>query len=182
MFDLLLLEKRELKKSDIGSPIFSLKNLPNENFVYNAMAQNLRVALDYSIKDLTFIVFDGEKEVLQRKYSVNSLLVPQQKQENAEEAKDFLTYLFSAENQKKYAESLGSPSAFQDVDANWAPQAVIDGVNSAIASATNIGYTNEKPAGFSGDDAGRLVQELLAGVYTPEEFAKAYEDAWNAGY
>ena len=102
--------------------------------------------------------------------------------ENVEEAKDFLTYLFSAENQKKYAESLGSPSAFQDVDAKWAPQAVVDGVNAAIASATNIGFTNEKPAGFSGDDAGRLVQELLAGVYTPEEYAKAYEDAWNAGY
>ena len=101
---------------------------------------------------------------------------------NVEEAKDFLTYLFNAENQKKYAESLGSPSAFQDVDAKWAPQAVVDGVNAAIASATNIGFTNEKPAGFSGDDAGRLVQELLAGVYTPEEFAKAYEDAWNAGY
>lgn len=102
--------------------------------------------------------------------------------ENVEEAKDFLTYLFNAENQKKYAESLGSPSAFQDVDAKWAPQAVVDGVNAAIASATNIGFTNEKPAGFSGDDAGRLVQELLAGVYTPEEFAQAYEDAWNAGY
>lgn len=102
--------------------------------------------------------------------------------ENVDEAKDFLTYLFSAENQKKYAESLGSPSAFKDVDAKWAPQAVVDGVNAAIASATNIGFTNEKPAGFSGDDAGRLVQELLAGVYTPEEFAQAYEDAWNAGY
>lgn len=101
---------------------------------------------------------------------------------NSEEAKDFLTYLFNAENQKKYAESLGSPSAFQDVEANWAPEAVMDGVNSAIESATNIGFTNEKPAGFSGDDAGRLVQELLAGAYTPEEFAKAYEDAWNAGY
>ena len=58
-------------------------NLPNENFVYNAMAQNLRVALDYSIKDLTFIVYDDDKEILQRKYTVSSLLVPQQKQEAA---------------------------------------------------------------------------------------------------
>ena len=54
-------------------------NIPSENFVYNAMAQNLRVALDYSIKDLTFVVYDNDKEVLERKYSVNSLLVPQQK-------------------------------------------------------------------------------------------------------
>ena len=63
-------------------------NIPNENFVYNAMAQNLRIALDYSIKDLTFIVLEGENEILQRKYAVNSLLIPQpkQNQEQQEEA------------------------------------------------------------------------------------------------
>lgn len=54
-------------------------NIPNENFVYNAMAQNLRISLDYSIKDLTFLVFDGENQVLERKYAVNALLVPQTK-------------------------------------------------------------------------------------------------------
>lgn len=102
--------------------------------------------------------------------------------QNADAAIDFLNYLFSAENQKKYAEALGSPSAFTDVDAQWAPDAVVNGVNEAIETATNIGFTNEKPAGFSGDDAGRLVQDLLAGTYTPETFAKAYEDAWNAGF
>lgn len=42
----------------------------------------------------------------------------------------------------------------------------------------NIGYTNEKPVGFSGDDAGRMLQELFAGQYTAEEFAEAYEQAW----
>ncbi len=101
---------------------------------------------------------------------------------NIEEAKAFLTYLFNAENQKKYAESLGSPSAFKDVDAKWAPNSVVEGVNNAVASAANIGFTNEKPAGFSGDDAGRMVQDLLAGKYTAEEFAKAYEAAWDAGF
>ena len=55
-------------------------DIPNENFVYNAMAQNLRIALDYSIKDLTFVVLEGEKEIIRRKYAVNSLLVPQPKQ------------------------------------------------------------------------------------------------------
>ena len=61
-------------------------NIPNENFVYNAMAQNLRISLDYSIKDLTFLVFDGDNQVLERKYAVNSLLVPQKvAAENTEE-------------------------------------------------------------------------------------------------
>lgn len=102
--------------------------------------------------------------------------------EHVEEAKAFLTYLFSADNQKKYAESLGSPSAFMDVDAKWAPDSIVEGVNNAVSSAVNIGFTNEKPAGFSGDDAGRMVQDLLAGKYTAEEFAKAYEAAWDAGF
>ena len=66
-------------------------NIPNENFVYNAMAQNLRISLDYSIKDLTFLVFDGENQVLERKYAVNSLLIPQARAEaelaNGEEDK-----------------------------------------------------------------------------------------------
>ena len=102
--------------------------------------------------------------------------------EHVEEAKAFLTYLFSADNQKKYAESLGSPSAFMDVDAKWAPDSIVEGVNNAVSSAANIGFTNEKPAGFSGDDAGRMVQDLLAGKYTAEECAKAYEAAWDAGF
>lgn len=102
--------------------------------------------------------------------------------EHVEEAKAFLTYLFSADNQKKYAESLGSPSAFMDVDAKWAPDSIVEGVNNAVSSAANIGFTNEKPAGFSDDDAGRMVQDLLAGKYTAEEFAKAYEAAWDAGF
>lgn len=102
--------------------------------------------------------------------------------QHVDEAKEFLSYLFSPENQKKYAESLGSPSAFTDVDAKWAPDAVVEGVNTAVNSAANIGFTNEKPAGFSGDDAGRMVQDLLAGKYTAEEFAAAYEAAWDAGF
>ena len=55
-------------------------NIPNENFVYNAYAQDLKVVMDYSIKDLTFVVCDGGKEIISRKYAVIPLLVPQPKQ------------------------------------------------------------------------------------------------------
>ena len=122
---------------------------------------------------------DGTPMVLVAEDSGYSISADSQ---HTEEAKEFLTFLFSAENQKKYAESLGSPSAFTDVDAKWAPDAVAEGVNEAVASAANIGFTNEKPAGFSGDDAGRMVQDLLAGKYTAEQFAAAYEAAWDAGF
>jgi ABC-type sugar transport system, periplasmic component len=97
------------------------------------------------------------------------------------EAIEFLNYLFKAENQKKYSETSKAPSAFKDVQASWAPANVVTEVNSALSSAVNIGFTNEKPAGFSGDDAGRMVQDLLSGKYTPETFAKAYEKAWDDG-
>lgn len=101
---------------------------------------------------------------------------------NVDAAKAFLNYLFNADNQKKYSEALGSPSAFTDVDANWAPAAFAAEVKNVLNTAVNIGFTNEKPAGFSGDDAGRLVQDLLAGTYDAQGFAKAYEKAWNEGF
>lgn len=101
---------------------------------------------------------------------------------NVDAAKAFLSYLFNAENQKKYSETLGSPSAFTDVNANWAPEAFAKDVSDVLGSAVNIGFTNEKPAGFSGDDAGRMVQDLLAGTYDAQSFAQAYEKAWNEGF
>ena len=101
--------------------------------------------------------------------------------EYKEEAIEFLNYLFNAENQKKYSETLKAPSAFTDVHAEWADANIVAEVDSVLGSAVNIGFTNEKPAGFSGDDAGRLVQELFAGKYTAQEFATAYEKAWSDG-
>lgn len=101
---------------------------------------------------------------------------------NIEGAKKFLNFLFSPENMKKYSEALGSPSAFKDVDAAWAPEGFRNEVTNVLNTAVNIGFTNEKPAGFSGDDAGRMVQDLLAGNYSPEEFGIAYQKAWNNGF
>ena len=92
------------------------------------------------------------------------------------------THINGQENQKKYSESLGSPSAFKDVEAAWAPEGFVKDVTAVLNSAVNIGFTNEKPAGFSGDDAGRMVQDLLAGTYDAQGFAEAYEKAWNEGF
>lgn len=102
--------------------------------------------------------------------------------ENMDAAEAFLTFLFSPENQKTYSETLGSPSAFLDVDAQWAPAGFAADVKNVLSTAVNIGFTNEKPAGFSGDDAGRMVQDLLAGTYDAQSFAAAYEKAWNDGF
>ena len=52
-------------------------NIPNEDFVYNAFLNNIKVTMDYSVSDLTFYVYDNDKEVFSRKYSVLPILVPQ---------------------------------------------------------------------------------------------------------
>jgi len=96
------------------------------------------------------------------------------------EAIAFLDYLFSPENQKSYSELLKEPSAFTNVNADWGP--IKDQVAEALKVGVNIPFT-PWPSGFSGDDAGRMVQELLIGQYkSPTDFAKAYADAWNKAW
>ncbi|MCL6548300.1 MAG: extracellular solute-binding protein [Alicyclobacillus sp.] len=98
-----------------------------------------------------------------------------------EEAKKFLSYLFRPENLKSYSEFLKSPCAFTDVNPDWG--LLKDEVAKALKNGVNIGFTNEAPQGFSGDDAGRMVQDLYAGKYsTPLAFAKAYRAAWDKAW
>ena len=52
-------------------------NIPHEDFVYNAFLNNIKMTMDYSVSDLTFIVYDDNKEVYSRKYPVTSILIPQ---------------------------------------------------------------------------------------------------------
>ncbi len=56
-------------------------NIPNEDFVYNAYANDLKIVMDYSVESLTIIVEDNGKEIISRKYPVVSVLVPQKADE-----------------------------------------------------------------------------------------------------
>ena len=58
-------------------------NIPNENFVYNAYANDLKITLDYSVENITFVVYDNEKEIISRKYSVVPFLVPKEETKNS---------------------------------------------------------------------------------------------------
>lgn len=96
------------------------------------------------------------------------------------EAKKFLDFLFKPENLKEYCEAIKSPSAFTDVNADWGP--IKDQVSAALKNGVNIGFT-DTPSGFSGDDAGRMVQDLYAGKYSDTKaFAKAYKDTWDKAW
>lgn len=55
--------------------------IPNRDFVYNAYAQNIKVVMDYSISDLTIMVYDNEKKIIARKYPVVPLLVPKEQKD-----------------------------------------------------------------------------------------------------
>ncbi|MBP3820384.1 hypothetical protein J6G99_01910 [bacterium] len=61
--------------------------IPNEDFVYNAYANDLKIVMDYSVSDLTIIVEDNGKEIISRKYPVVSMLVPQKQEGNKKASK-----------------------------------------------------------------------------------------------
>ena len=64
-------------------------NIPNEEFIYNAFAQDLKIIMDYSVESLTIVVYDNDKEIISRKYPVVSILVPQKKEEvNSEDSEN----------------------------------------------------------------------------------------------
>ena len=52
-------------------------NIPNENFVYNAYANDLKIIMDYSVSDITVCVYDNEKETIARTYPVIPMLLLQ---------------------------------------------------------------------------------------------------------
>ena len=58
-------------------------NIPNEDFVYNAFANDVKIIMDYSVEELTFVVYDNGDEIISRKYPVVPMLVPQKQQEAA---------------------------------------------------------------------------------------------------
>ena len=57
-------------------------NILNEDYVYNAIANNLKLLMDESITDITFTLYDNEKEVFSRKYIVSPMFVAK-KEENS---------------------------------------------------------------------------------------------------
>ena len=64
------------KESAIGE--LTVK-IPHEGFVYNAFANDLKIIMDYSVAELTIVVYDNGKEIIARKYPVVSMFVPQKR-------------------------------------------------------------------------------------------------------
>ena len=64
------------KESAIGELTVSI---PHEGFVYNAFANDLKIIMDYSVAELTIVVYDNDEEIIARTYPVVSMFVPQKR-------------------------------------------------------------------------------------------------------
>ena len=96
------------KTADLGSAAI---NIPNENFVYNAFINNVKLAMDYSVKSVDFIVSDNGKEILSRRYAVNSMLVPQKAALETKQAADTKIKTEKQKKIKHQAERKGAKTA-----------------------------------------------------------------------
>ena len=65
-------------KSDVSemSEIGNIKvEIPNDNFVYNALAPGMKISVGNDIKTLTFMVYRNDELIIERNYPVSSLFV-----------------------------------------------------------------------------------------------------------
>ena len=58
--------------------------IPNEHFVYHAVANDVKFTMNYDVRYLTFTVFDNDEEVISRVYPVRAMLYPSQKPQQAQ--------------------------------------------------------------------------------------------------
>lgn len=101
--------------------------------------------------------------------------------EEIEAAKIVLALMTGPEANKSYCEATGTIPVRTNVDADWS--FIKDDVKAVLSSAVAEMYTQNLPGGFSSDENGRLVQNILVDKYTSSvEFAQDYLDMWNQAY
>jgi len=101
---------------------------------------------------------------------------------NIEAAKKVLETILQPDNMKAISEARKAPSSNPSVQSEWGYLKDDVGKVLADANVANVTWTT-MPSGFSGDDQGRVLQEMFAGKYKqPVDFAKAWVNAWNKGF
>lgn len=58
--------------------------IPHEQFVYHAVANDVKFNMNYDVRYLTFTVLDNDEEVISRVYPVRAMLYPSQKPQQAQ--------------------------------------------------------------------------------------------------
>lgn len=70
--------KVQLDENEIHELGASKINVPNRDFVYNALAQNMKINLSEGTKYVKFYVYRNDELVIQRDYKVAAMFLPQE--------------------------------------------------------------------------------------------------------
>ncbi len=70
--------KVQLDEGDINELGQTQVKVPGEGFTYNALAPDLKVMIPDNSKNITFFVYKNDELILERKYQIASLFVPQE--------------------------------------------------------------------------------------------------------
>ena len=96
-------------------------------------------------------------------------------------SKKVIYYILQSQNLKAVSEAKKEPSTDPNVMSNWG---VLKTDVSAVTKNQSVAKLDwaSSPSGFSGDDQGRMIQELFAGAYSsPSDFASKWLAAYQKG-
>ncbi|MCI2046624.1 MAG: ABC transporter substrate-binding protein [Faecalibacterium sp.] len=134
-----------------------------------------------SIGFMAYPAMDGEKAIVGGPLEGSVAISAGSAPEKIEAAKTVLALMTAPEANKSYCEATATIPVRTTVDANWS--FLKDTVKDVLENNTVVAFSQNLPGAFSGDENGRLVQNIFVGKYaTAQDFAKDYLDMWNSAY
>ncbi len=97
-----------------------------------------------------------------------------------EELKEFLTAWM--ENTADYCAVRGCPSSVKDVQVEWADEKFVEEVSYVLDNCETGVVQAESPNGFYTEQISSIIEEMLVGSLSPDDFAQRFTDEWNAAY
>jgi raffinose/stachyose/melibiose transport system substrate-binding protein len=134
-----------------------------------------------SIGFMAYPAMDGDKAIVGGPLEGSVAISAGSAPEKIEAAKTVLGLMTAADANKSYCEATATIPVRTNVDANWS--FIKDTVKQVLENNTVVAFSQNLPGAFSGDENGRLVQNIFVGKYaTAQDFAKDYLDMWASAY
>lgn len=73
--------KVQLDEGEVNELGQTQVKIPNDGFTYNALASDLKILIPENSKKMNFLVYKDDELIIERKYQIASLFVPQEPQE-----------------------------------------------------------------------------------------------------
>ena len=97
-----------------------------------------------------------------------------------EELKEFLTEWFASAGE--YCETRKIPSSVKGVEVNWGEKNFVKEVEDVLNNCETGVVQTESPNGFYTAEITNIVEEMLVGNLSPDNFAQTFTNEWNAAY